>query len=228
MGLNEQINLKNIIFSLYKKDSEDLIKSKKFELSEIIKNELITLAMTSNLKTLFEGLTNIFEKNLVSNNFNLSLMLTLFLQRYNYFYHTEIEWEKHCKTINKVVFKDTGSFFIDYIAFFFDNQINIYNENYISILSFYKVQEWNNSFYKKLISLTSDIKHANDFQIKLSATEKLVKFLQNTKNIYSSLEGVGVESEKKEFLAHSNEIKIVYQSMNKLINQILIKLINRG
>ncbi|QBQ07695.1 hypothetical protein SGLAD_v1c04960 [Spiroplasma gladiatoris] len=221
MDLNEKVNLKTIIFDLYKKDSDGLIKSDQINLLDQDKKELKTLSLTDNLKKLYEGLTNLFEKNVHSNNFNLSLMLTLFLQRYNYFYLTEIEWIKHCKTINKLNFKDPGTFFIEYISSFFENQIISYNLNYINILNRYKVQQWNANFYTKLISLTSDIKHGIDFQQKLLATEEMVKFLQNTKNIYSSLEGVGVESEKREFLAHSNEIKIVFQSMNQLINEII-------
>ncbi|AOG60526.1 hypothetical protein SHELI_v1c05750 [Spiroplasma helicoides] len=225
MELNEKINLNNIIFDLYRKDSTNLVDSKEFNLSKNDKDELFSLALTDNLKSLFEGLANIFEKKLTSENFDLSLMLTLFLQRYNYFYRTEIQWVEYCKTINKINFKDPGNFFLEYIASFFEKQIDAYNDNYCDILTKYSVQLWNKHFYSKLVSLTSNIKHANNFQKKLGETEELVRFLQDTKNIYSSLEGVGLEHEKKEFLAHSNEIKIVYQSMNHLINEILKKII---
>ncbi|AHI52890.1 hypothetical protein [Spiroplasma culicicola] len=225
MELYTKININKIIFDLYKKDSLALIASPDFQISDTTKQELITMASTESLKTLFEGLNNIFEKNLGDDQFDLSLMLTLFLQRYNYFYHTELEWKKYCKNVKEVDFKDPGTFFLDYIAFFFEGQIEKYNSNYYNILHDFHVEEWNPKFFSDLKNLLDNVEQTKDFQRKLMATEELVKFLQDTKNIYASLEAVGVEQEKKEFLAHSNEIKIVYQSMNHLINEILIKVL---
>ncbi|QEH61866.1 hypothetical protein SCHIN_v1c06690 [Spiroplasma chinense] len=222
MDLKNKINLNKIILELFKSDSQALLAWDEIDINDEIRDEILGLAKTNNLKVIFEGLSNLLEKNLSDDAFDFSLMLTLFLQRYNYFYRTEVEWEKYCYEVGEVDFKDPGTFFLDYISIFFERQIILYTNSYLEIINDSKLKEWNKVFYERIVELNEEILETKDFQVKLSKTEQLVRFLQDTKNIYSSLEGVGVESEKQEFLAHSNEVKIVFQSMNHLINQILI------
>lgn len=221
MKLIDKINLKNIIFNLYKKDLYGLINNKEFSLDTEQKNELISLGKTSECKTLFEGINNFFEKNISVEPIELSLMMTLVLQRYNYFYKTELEWIQYCKKYENIEEKDPGEFFLTYVSDFFDKQISLYNNSYLEITYEYNIQNWNSKFANDIDNLIKSINNSNDFQEKLQNCEKMVFFLQDTKNIYSSLEGVGLEKEKQSFLAHTNELKIIYQSLNHLVNQIL-------
>ncbi|AUM62664.1 hypothetical protein [Spiroplasma monobiae] len=225
MKLIEKINLKKIIFSLYKKDLSGLINNNEFKLDNDQKDELIALGQTDECKTLFEGINNFFEKNINSEQLELSLMLTLILQRYNYFYKTEILWNEYCSKYENLVEKDPGQFFLTYISDFFDAQINLYNKSYSDIVEDFNIEKWNEKFSKDINKLVNNIDNSKDFQDKLQNCEKMIFFLQDTKNIYSSLESVGVENEKQQFLAHTNELKIIFQSLNHLVNEILKQLI---
>ncbi|AHB36419.1 hypothetical protein [Spiroplasma apis] len=225
MNLYDKIDLKKIVFNLYKKDVHSLIESKDYKLSEKDVSEIIVLAKTDNLKTLYEGLNNVFEKNLTDDKFELSLMLTLFLQRYHYFFVTENEWKKYSIGIEIPMEINPGTFFLEYVAPFFETQIKNYTYNYLNLIESFNILKWNKKFGQDLINIINDINNKDDFVERLASSENLVKFLQDTKNIYASLEAVGIESEKKEFLAHTNEIKIVFQSMNHIINEILLSIV---
>ncbi|WP_342259222.1 hypothetical protein [Spiroplasma endosymbiont of Dioctria linearis] len=225
MKLNDKINLKNIIFSLYKKDLYGLLNKKEFNLNKEQKNELIFLGQTDECKTLFEGINNFFEKNINNEPIELSLMLTLILQRYHYFYKTELEWRNYCNNFEKIEEKDPGEFFLNYISKFFNDQIDLYNKSYQEIIEEFNIDNWNKKFAQDICLLIKNINNSNNFQEKLQNCEKLVLFLQDTKNIYSSLEVVGLESEKQQFLAHTNEVKIIFQSLNHLVNEILKQII---
>ncbi|WP_339033281.1 hypothetical protein [Spiroplasma endosymbiont of Cantharis rufa] len=225
MKLSEKINLKSIIFSLYKKDLYGLLNKKEFNLNKEQKNELIFLGQTDECKTLFEGINNFFEKNINNEPIELSLMLTLILQRYHYFYKTELEWRSYCNNFEKIEEKDPGEFFLTYISKFFNDQIDLYNKSYQEIIEEFNIDNWNKKFSLDICLLIKNINNSNNFQEKLQNCEKLVLFLQDTKNIYSSLEVVGLESEKQQFLAHTNEVKIIFQSLNHLVNEILKQII---
>ncbi|ATX70984.1 hypothetical protein [Spiroplasma clarkii] len=224
MKLQEKIDLKNLVFEFYKADVKKLLGAGEFNISDSDKNQLLNLAKSQDIKVLYEGIKTIFENNLSAEQFDLSIMLTLLIQRYNYFYITEQEWLKYCLEVKDLALQDDLGLYIDYVAHFFTKQIDLYVKNYLEILQTYEVNDWNEKFYLSLKNLVLEIELAEDFVIKLEAMEQLVIFLQDTKNIYASLEGVGIEERKKEFLAHSNEVKIVFQSMDNLINQILLDL----
>ncbi|WP_338984277.1 hypothetical protein [Spiroplasma endosymbiont of Diplazon laetatorius] len=225
MKLVEKINLKKIIFNLYKKDLSGLIANNDFKLNDDQKNELIALGQTDDCKTLFEGINNFFEKNIESDPLELSLMLTLILQRYNYFYKTELQWRDYCKKFENIVEKNPGDFFLSYISDFFDQQIDLYNNSYSDIVEDFNIYKWNEKFSNDINLLIKNIRIFNNFQEKLLNCEKMVFFLQDTKNIYSSLESVGLENEKQQFLAHTNELKIIFQSLDHLVNEILKQII---
>ncbi|WP_339020182.1 hypothetical protein [Spiroplasma endosymbiont of Atherix ibis] len=225
MKLNEKINLNKIIFNLYKKDLNGLINNKHFNLNDEQKNELIILGQTNECKILFEGINNFFEKNINNDPLELSLMLTLILQRYNYFYKTELQWKEYCKNFENIEQKNPGEFFLIYISKFFDDQIDLYNNSYLEIVEEFNIEKWNKNFSSDINKLLKNISNSSNFQDKLQNCEKMILFLQDTKNIYSSLESVGVENEKQQFLAHTNELKIIYQSLNHLINEILKEII---
>ncbi|WP_144416876.1 hypothetical protein [Spiroplasma cantharicola] len=214
-----------MIFNLYKKDLLGLLSKKEFNLSEEQKNELISLGQTSECKTLFEGINNFFEKNINNEPIELSLMLTLVLQRYHYFYKTELEWRTYCNNFEKIEEKDPGEFFLTYISKFFNDQIELYNNSYQEIIEEFNIEKWNKKFSQDIKVLLKNISKSNNFQEKLYNCEQLVLFLQDTKNIYSSLEVVGLEKEKQQFLAHTNEVKIIFQSLNHLVNEILKQII---
>ncbi|AUB31630.1 hypothetical protein [Spiroplasma floricola] len=221
MKLSEKINLNKIIFDLYKKDLNGLINNKDFNLSDEQKNELIILGQTNECKTLFERINNFFEKNINNEPLELSLMLTLILQRYNYFYKTELQWKEYCTNFENIEQKNPGEFFLTYISQFFDDQINLYNNSYLEIVEEFNIEKWNKNFSSDINKLLKNINNSSNFQEKMQNCENMILFLQDTKNIYSSLESVGVENEKQQFLAHTNELKIIYQSLNHLINEIL-------
>ncbi|AGR42125.1 hypothetical protein [Spiroplasma diminutum] len=225
MKLIDKINLKKIIFSLYKKDLFGLLNKQEFKFDEDQKNELIALGQTDDCKILFEGINNFFEKNINNDPIELSLMLTLILQRYNYFYKAEMDWKEYCINYENINQKDPGEFFLTYISEFFDKQIDLYNNSYLEIVEDFNIEKWNQKFANDIKILINNISSSTDFQDKLLNCEKMVFFLQDTKNIYSSLESVGLENEKQQFLAHTNELKIIFQSLNHLVNEILKQLI---
>lgn len=224
MDLKSKVKLKEIMFQFYRSDIAKLISATEFNVRDADKVELLNLQTSENIKDLYDGIHSIFQKNLSSEQFDLSIMLTLFLQRYNYFNVTEQEWNKYCAKVDELNLKDELTFYIDYVSFFFEEQINLYTNNYANILEAYEVAEWNSKFYMDLKTLVTNIVTSEDFVKKLEAVEQMILFLQDTKNIYASLEGVGIEERKKEFLAHSNELKIVFQSTDNLINEILLKI----
>ncbi|QHX36668.1 hypothetical protein [Spiroplasma sp. BIUS-1] len=225
MKLIDKINLRKIIFNLYKRDLTGLVGNPDYKLNDEQKQELIALGQTDDAKTLFEGINNFFEKNINNDPIELSLMLTLVLQRYNYFYKTEVEWKEYCKNFENIQDKDPGEFFLTYIADFFDGQIDLYTNSYEEILEEFVIEKWNEKFAKDINNLVKNINSSQNFQDKLLNCEKMVLFLQDTKNIYSSLESVGVENEKQQFLAHTNELKIIFQSLNHLVNEVLKQII---
>ncbi|ARU91581.1 hypothetical protein SCLARK_00988 [Spiroplasma clarkii] len=181
MKLQEKIDLKNLVFEFYKADVKKLLGAGEFNISDSDKNQLLNLAKSQDIKVLYEGIKTIFENNLSAEQFDLSIMLTLLIQRYNYFYITEQEWLKYCLEVKDLALQDDLGLYIDYVAHFFTKQIDLYVKNYLEILQTYEVNDWNEKFYLSLKNLVLEIELAEDFVIKLEAMEQLVIFLQDTK-----------------------------------------------
>ncbi|AGR41250.1 hypothetical protein [Spiroplasma taiwanense] len=227
MKLIELVDFRKIIFKFYEKDIKNFITSPDFEVSQEQKEELEAIAKTEDSKTLLEGLDNFFNKYQESSSMDFNLMLTLLLQRYHYFNNAVIQWIGYCNDIKEdISITDSGMIFMDYISEFFAAQIDYFNKDYLKSIQDFDVESWNKKFVEELKRILIEMTYNPDFTKKLEATEKMVHFIQDTKNIYSSLEGVGIEAHKSVFLSQTNELKIIFQSMNNLINEILKALVS--
>ncbi|AKU79737.1 hypothetical protein [Spiroplasma turonicum] len=219
--MNFNISIDKIIFDFYKKDVKGLILNKKFNLNTKQQNDLISISKSDDCGKLFNQLNEYFKKNIWVNEYELSLMLTLITQRYNYFYQTEQEWNRFFE--NKI-FLDNSSDLKQKIHIFFEKQIDIYSNNYINIISKFNIKSWNKTLYKTVDDIFKKILTQRFFDNKIKVINEFINFVKNTKKIYSYLEGIGIESDKQKFLSNTNEIKIIFQSMKDLVEQIIKKI----
>ncbi|AKX34142.1 hypothetical protein SLITO_v1c04910 [Spiroplasma litorale] len=214
-------NIEELIFDFYKRDVKGLLSNKQFKLNFSQKKDLISITKSDDCKKLFDKINDFFKKNIWINEYELSLMLTLITQRYNYFYQTELEWNKFFE--NKL-FLENGNNLRENISIFFEKQINLFSNNYLDILNGFSLNIWNKSLYKSIQEIFKSIINERLLDQKLNKIKDFIKFVKNTKNIYSSLECIGIEVEKQKFLSNTNEIKIVFQSMIDLVDSIKRKI----
>ncbi|ASP28263.1 hypothetical protein SCORR_v1c04910 [Spiroplasma corruscae] len=219
--MNFNIDINKIISDFYKRDVKGLFLNKQFKLSTNQKKDLILISKSYDSKDIFNELNNFFNKHISGNNYELCLMMTLITQRYNYFYQTEIEWNKFFQS---KVFLENSEDLKEKIFIFFEKQIDIYSVNYLNIINGFNVNQWNTTFYKKLKSIFDGIVSNRLIDEKIKKIDEFIDLVKNTKYIYSSLEGIGVEIEKQKFLSNTNEIKIIFQSMKDLLDRVLRKI----
>ncbi|WP_026389813.1 hypothetical protein [[Acholeplasma] multilocale] len=227
---NEIISIERISLDLLEKDYLILkgLKDQGFETTVEFEEGIQRLSEVTTLIQVVDVLGSLFDKLAEAKQFDLAMIIQQFLQRYAYLAATNNDYLNYSDEFTAELINEDPAFtFLDVFAPFFSSQINFYVGNYINTMNNYPLHEWSNGVKDKLALYTSEVITSDQIGEKLQMMEEFTIYLQDLKNLYAEINPADNNAEKQVFLTQTNEMKIILQSLDMLVKEVLEELVGK-